>query len=54
MSAPLASHLHLCSTQSFVYGDEERIMSELTKVSGVSDESFRRADVYRRGSSLGL
>ena len=52
MSAPLASHLHLCSTQSFVYGDEERIMSELTKVSDVSDESS--VDVYRRGSSLGL
>ncbi|XP_070569023.1 androglobin-like isoform X9 [Ptychodera flava] len=33
MNAPLGYHVHLCSTVSFVFGDEETVMSHLTKES---------------------
>ena len=32
MSSPLGCHLHICSTINFVFGEEERVMAELTKV----------------------
>eukprot|EP00057_Strongylocentrotus_purpuratus_P006163 XP_011660637.1 PREDICTED: androglobin isoform X28 [Strongylocentrotus purpuratus] len=33
MTAPLGYHVHLCSTVPFVYGDEETVMTHLTKES---------------------
>ena len=33
MSGPLGYHVHLCSSTQFVFGDEETVMSQLTKVS---------------------
>ena len=33
MTAPMGYHIHLCSSTQFVFGDEERVMAELTKVS---------------------
>ena len=36
MTGPLGYHVHLCSTTQFVFGDEETVMSQLTKV-GLTD-----------------
>lgn len=33
MSGPLGYHIHLCSSTHFVFGDEEKVMAELTKES---------------------
>ncbi|KAH3725435.1 hypothetical protein DPMN_051268, partial [Dreissena polymorpha] len=33
MSGPLGYHVHLCSSTQFVFGDEETVMSQLTKES---------------------
>ena len=33
LSAPLGYHIHLCSSTHFVFGDEEKVMAELTKES---------------------
>jgi len=32
MSGPLGYHVHLCSSTQFVFGDEETVMAQLTKV----------------------
>ena len=32
MTGPLGYHVHLSSTTQFVFGDEEAVMSQLTKV----------------------
>ena len=32
ITAPLGFHVHLASTTHFVFGDEEKVMAELTKV----------------------
>ena len=32
MTGPLGYHVHLCSSTQFVFGDEETVMSQLTKV----------------------
>lgn len=41
--AAVGYHLHLCSMTPFIFGDEETIMSNLTKVvAGLSNIEFTR------------
>ena len=66
MTSPLGYHIHLCSSTPFVFGDEERVMAELTKEScrfvenaqqvmlnlGKCVQSFNDADNLKRAWQL--